>query len=66
MVKKGSVSLKRIVNIEQNNFIPNSLVEYHRRLVENPVPHTLGQVEVYQYFGLLESLTNCSVTQMPC
>jgi len=28
MVKKGSVSLKRVVKIEQNNFIPSSLVEY--------------------------------------
>ena len=62
MVKKGSVNLKRIVKIETNNFIPNSLVEYQRRILENPVAHILGSVQVYEYFGLLESLTDCNAS----
>jgi hypothetical protein len=47
MVKKGSVNLKRVVQIEQNNFIPVSLVEYSRRVLKKQVAHTLGNVKVY-------------------
>lgn len=28
MVRKGSVNLKRVVQIEQNNFIPTTLYDY--------------------------------------
>jgi hypothetical protein len=66
MVRKGSVNLQRVVSIEQTNFMPTSFIQYERRVMKKPVAHTLGTVKVYQYFGLLEALTDCQASQMPC
>lgn len=66
LVRKGSVDLKKDINVEQTNFICTGKQEYYRRVKANQVAHILGTVEIGNYFGLLESLTNATEGSINC
>lgn len=43
-MKKGSISLKKTVVVEANNFIPTGSDEYERRVKRRTEAHCLGKV----------------------
>ena len=66
MVRKGQVDLKKNVTVEQTNFMSLGKDEYYRRVKSNKYAHIVGLVKVGDYFGLLESLTDATQTQIAC
>lgn len=57
-MKKGSVSLKKTIVVENSNFIPTGQVDYERRVKRKTQAYSVGQVTCKKYYGLLESLSN--------
>jgi hypothetical protein len=46
--------------------MPTGVTDYERRVKQRSEAYCFGKVKVYQYFGLLESLSNLKSSQMPC
>lgn len=65
-MRNGSVDLQKRVVVEKSNFMEASRGEYTRRVKSFNAAHTLGKVQVKQYFGLLESLTDATKAQISC